>query len=398
MGITGNLQTMQLAELLQWLSQGQKTGTLVVDDGAVVKRIFFRDGRIISSASTDPREYLGEFLVRHGHIDVDALNAAVQRQEATGMLLGKILVSSGALAEEDLQPLLQIKTREAIYDLFTWSEGSFEFLDDQLPDKLMVPTQLEVTGIILEGVRRLDEWGRIRQAVPTLDAVPVKIKDGEDAKLPAVERRVLAEIDDRSTVRQIRDRAHATDFSACEAVFHAVQKGRVKVIVPPWVDAGAGAAAGGAPGGGSAASGPRGAAGAATPSPGGEIDADALVAAARAHLEAGRYEEALRRLRAARALAPDDRDTLRAAEEGELRIRRALEAAGIVPEAVPRLTVRLEELTASKLTRAEGFLLSRITGTYDIGSILKISSLPPLEALLACHRLVQAGHVTLERR
>lgn len=388
MGITGNLQTMQLAELLQWLSQGQKTGALVIDDGTVEKRIYFRNGRIVSSASTDPREYLGELLVRHGHLEVDALNEAVRRQEETGMLLGKILVSTGQIGEEDLQPLLEIKTREAIYDLFTWSEGRFEFLDDQLPDKLMVATELDVTGIVLEGARRLDEWGRLRKLVPTLDAIAVKIKEGDDAKLSAVERRVLAEVDDRSTVREIRDRAHATDFTVCEALFQAVQKGRVKVIVPPWV--GGGGRKGGE--GAAAPSGDPPAAG------GGEADAAALLAASRPHLEAGRYDQALRRLRAARALAPDDREIARAAEEGEDRIRRALEEAGVVPAAVPRLTVRLEELTASKLTRTEGFLLSRITGTYDIGSILKISSLPPLDALLAFHRLVESGHVVLERR
>lgn len=389
MAITGNLQTMQLAELLQWLSQGQKTGTLVIDDGAVEKRIYFRAGRIISSASTDPREYLGEFLVRHGHIEVEALNEAVRRQEETGMLLGKILVSAGQISEDDLQPLLQIKTREAIYDLFTWTEGRFEFLDDQLPDKLMVPTELDVTGMILEGVRRLDEWGRIRKLVPTLDAVAVKIKDGDDGKLSAGERRVLAEVDDRSTVREIRDRAHATDYTVCEALFQGVQSGRVKVIVPPWVGGGGRRPAEeiAATNGSSAA-----AAGAV------EVDAETLVAASRPHLEAGRYDQALRRLRAARALAPDDREIGRAAEEGEHRIRQALEEAGVVPTAVPRLTVRLEELTASKLTRTEGFLLSRITGTYDIGSILKISSLPPLEALLAFGRLVEAGHVVLEQR
>jgi hypothetical protein len=389
MGITGNLQTMQLAELLQWLSQGQKTGALVIDDGTVEKRIYFRAGRIVSSASTDPREYLGELLVRHGHLELDALNEAVRRQEETGMLLGKILVSTGRIGEDDLQPLLEIKTREAIYDLFTWSEGRFEFLDDQLPDKLMVATELDVTGIVLEGLRRLDEWGRLRELVPTLDAIAVKIKEADDAKMSAVERRVLAEVDDRSTVREIRDRAHATDFSVSEALFQAVKKGRVKVIVPPLVEGGGGRKGGedaGAAGGDPAAAG------------GGEIDAATLLAASRPHLEAGRYDQALRRLRAARALAPDDRDIARAAEEGEDRIRRALEAAGVVPAAVPRLTVRLEELTASKLTRTEGFLLSRITGTYDIGSILKISSLPPLDALLAFHRLVEAGHVVLERR
>ena len=56
MSIAGNLKTMELSELLQWLSQAQKTGTLVCDNGQVEKRIFFRDGMIISSASTDPKE------------------------------------------------------------------------------------------------------------------------------------------------------------------------------------------------------------------------------------------------------------------------------------------------------------------------------------------------------
>ncbi|HUO87080.1 MAG TPA: DUF4388 domain-containing protein [Thermoanaerobaculia bacterium] len=383
MAIAGNLQTMQLAELLQWLSQGQKTGTLVIEHGAIEKRVFFRDGRIIASASTDPQEYLGEFLVRHGHIEVEALNAAVRRQEETGMLLGKLLVTTGALAEGDLQPLLEVKTRESLYDLFTWPEGRFEFFDDQLPDKEMIPSRLEVTGIVLEAVRRLDEWGRIREAVPTLDAVPVVVKSVDDAKATAAERRVLAEIDDRSTVREIRDRAHTTDFIACEAIFRAVHKGRVKVVVPPWVAGGRDASRGGTDAGGAAA--------------GGEVDAAVLISAARPHLEAGRFEEALRRLRAARALAPDDREVVRAVDEGEAHIQRALETAGVVPSAVPRLTVRLEELTASKLSRAEGFLLSRITGSYDIAAILKISSLPPLEALLAFHRLVTAGHVVLDR-
>ena len=54
MSITGNLKTMELAELLQWLSGAMKTGTLVVENGKVTKQIFFREGMIVSSASTDP--------------------------------------------------------------------------------------------------------------------------------------------------------------------------------------------------------------------------------------------------------------------------------------------------------------------------------------------------------
>ena len=77
MGISGNIKTMALAELLQWLSQGQKTGTLLIDGKKVKKRIFFEEGVIIASASTDPKEYLGHFLASHGYIDEQTVNEAV---------------------------------------------------------------------------------------------------------------------------------------------------------------------------------------------------------------------------------------------------------------------------------------------------------------------------------
>ena len=88
MGIEGNLSTMELAELLQWLAQSRKTGSLVVDNGQVEKRIFFQDGIIIGSASTDPREYLGHFLVSHGFLSEEQLVAAIRQQDESKMLLG----------------------------------------------------------------------------------------------------------------------------------------------------------------------------------------------------------------------------------------------------------------------------------------------------------------------
>ena len=73
MGIVGNLRTMQLEELLQWLSQSRKTGTLEIKTDKVEKKVFFREGQIVSTASTRPEEYLGRFLVSHGLISETAL-------------------------------------------------------------------------------------------------------------------------------------------------------------------------------------------------------------------------------------------------------------------------------------------------------------------------------------
>jgi len=392
MGITGNLKTMQLAELLQWLSQSKKTGTLVIDDDSVEKKIFFREGRVISSASSNPQEYLGQFLVSRGHITNEELTGAIQMQEKTRMLLGKILVSIGAIEEKEVHRLLQLKAEESIFDLFTWEEGSFEFLDGELPEMEMIPISLDVTGLVMEGARRVDEWNRIRSVVPSADAIPVTlVDDPADADLFAPEeRRLLSAIDDRSTVDQVRERAQATEFFACRVLYKAVEAKKVKVIPSPF----AGRAPGTSQGGRGKAK--REAAASEAPAAPGTITAQMLLAAAQPLLDSQDFEEGLRYLRAAGELKPYDRGIKESVEKAQDKVRDALSAAGVKPSAVPSLTTGLEELTNSQLSRNEGFVLSRINGSYDIKSIMKISSLPELDALLAFWRLSKAGHVKLE--
>ena len=78
MGVSGNLKSMSTGDLLQWLSLGQKNGTLVVNNKSVEKKIFFRGGRVISSASNSPREYLGQFLISHGYLTESELMKAME--------------------------------------------------------------------------------------------------------------------------------------------------------------------------------------------------------------------------------------------------------------------------------------------------------------------------------
>ena len=115
---------MQLSELLQWLSLGQKTGTLLIDGHGVEKRIYFHNGRINSSSSSDQREYLGHFLVSHGYITEEELKMAMEVQEESNILLGKILVMINAISETDLLRLMRKKAEESIYDVFLWNEGN----------------------------------------------------------------------------------------------------------------------------------------------------------------------------------------------------------------------------------------------------------------------------------
>ena len=218
-GLAGNLRTMPVADLLQSLAIGKATGTLVVSNGVLERRVCFRSGQIIAAGSSDPREYLGHFLVSHGFITEQQLSAAMTQQELKRVLIGKILVDDGFISPKDLDRMLQLKAREGIYDLFTWRDGEFRFVEGELPTYRMMPLSIGVTGITMEAMERLDEWEGIRKLIPSADAVPVAVGDLLDGPdLEEGERAVLASVDDDRSVGEICLQTHSSEFFVAEVL------------------------------------------------------------------------------------------------------------------------------------------------------------------------------------
>jgi hypothetical protein len=369
MSVQGNIKTMPVPDLLQWLAQGQKTGTLVIDSGRVEKRIYFRNGAVISSASTDPSEHLGHFLVSHGYITEEQLAQGMRKQVATKVLLGSILVDIKAIAEADLRRMLRLKSEESIFEIFDWKEAEFRFLDRELPAYEMVPILLDVTALVMEGSQRIDEWQRIRELIRSKRAVPVAVKPLDSAGLAEGERRLLALVNDDRTVEEIALQTHASEFFACRILFDQARRGALKIVNPR-----------------DSAPAPE------LPS---RIDAKALVDAGRAHLQRGDFESGLRHLWAARSLDPENGKLKQLVLQAEEKVNKTLAGNGIAPGAVPQLARPMEELMKLPLSPQEGFLLTRVDGRYDIQSIQKISPMNGLEALLVFSKLLQAGHITL---
>jgi hypothetical protein len=373
MGITGNLKTMELAELLQWLSQGRKTGTLYLNNGKVEKRIFFDEGTIVSSAASDPKEYLGHFLVSHGFIDELTLAKAMEMQEDNKMLLGKILLTIGAIGEEDLNRMLKLKAEESIYELFSWGEAEFKFVDDELPRYHMVKLALSVTGLVLEGHRRVDEWKQIRRKIPSLEAVPVSIGElRADQPDPGVSN-ILEMVDDDRSIQEIALQTHSSEFHVCRVLYDQIRMGKLKVVRPRQVkvevvdDAPAQD----------------------------DVGPQSLLDVAQQHLEARRFDLALRHLHAAKSLDPNSPKVQQLVTMAEKSIQQAIRDDGIHITAIPILTTDTADIDSLDLSPQEGFIFTRINGSYDIQTILKITPVPQLEAQVVFWKLLAAGHIEL---
>ncbi|MEA2465036.1 MAG: hypothetical protein QOJ98_2783 [Acidobacteriota bacterium] len=370
-------------DLLQWLSLGQKTGTLVVTNKQVQKKIFFRRGRVISSASNDPREYLGQFLMSHGYLTEPELKKAMEVQLQSNILLGKILVMIDVISESDLQRLMRLKAEEEIYDIFLWNDGEFYFLDDELPQQEMIPLQVDVTGIIMEGTRRVDEWGRIRETVPNETVIPVLLKEVDADELEEVEEPIVRAIDGKRTIAELVLESRSSAFTVSSTVCALVRHGFAKLVDPSTqkmaklVEEQV-----------------------AAPAPKAEFnegdEIQSLLNAAQAALRTRDFEKTQRLLRAAQNLDPNHPKVRTAAKGAETVILSELRNQGLLDSKVPKVSKALEEITQMNFSPNEGFILSRINGQWDIGSLIKISPIRETDAMLIFYKLWRDGIISLD--
>jgi hypothetical protein len=385
MGLSGNLQTMLPGDLLQWLSLGQKTGTLVITNKRVEKKIFFRKGRVISSASNDPREYLGQFLMSHGYLTEPELKKAMEVQLQSGILLGKILVMIDVIGEKDLQRLMRLKAEEEIYDIFLWNDGDFYFIDDELPQMEMISLQVDVTGIIMEGTRRVDEWERIRELIPNAAVIPLPVGEIDPTELEEVELPIVRAIDGKRSIADIVLESRSSEFTVSSIVNTLVRQGSVKLLDPTSIRAAMVAEE-------AAVETPVAVARA-------EFNEDdeivSLLNGAQAALRSRDFEKTQRLLRAAQNLDPNHPKVRTAVKGAETVIIGELRNQGLLDSKVPTVAKPLEEITQMNFTPNEGFILSRINGHWDIGSLIKISPIRETDALLIFHKLWRDGIIAL---
>jgi Domain of unknown function (DUF4388) len=357
---------MQLGELFQWLSLGSKTGTLLIDGHGVEKRIYFQEGRIASTSSSDQREYLGHFLVSNGFITEEELKMAMEVQEESQILLGKILVMINAIAEADLLRLMRKKAEESIYDVFLWTEGSFEFVDGDMPDQKMVPLSLDVTGIVMEGMRRYDEWQLIRQRVPDSSVVPDILRPLDMESVGDREKLIIPYIDGQRTIEEIALQTHNAEFVVSKLVSEALRTGTMRLAEKRPQRPAAPEFATGA------------------------SEVDHFLQRGRSQLKADPHA-AYRLFKAAHELDQGDGRTTEALREAERAIKAAIDRDGVSGEKVPELSVPLASLTKRSFSPHEGFVLSRINGQWDVKSIMKISPMKELEVLVIFQKLLKDG-------
>lgn len=156
MPLLGTFETMSVPEILQWIGQNRKTGTLQIttDNGTAI--IAFDEGELIFSASSDQGASLSQLLMESGLLtdEMQVQLDALRRESGVG--LGKALADMNIVRESDLLRLMREKVESEIFNLLQTDEGRFQFVED-LPDLDVLPLKVDVTRTLLRVTQRMDE-------------------------------------------------------------------------------------------------------------------------------------------------------------------------------------------------------------------------------------------------
>ena len=367
MSFAGDLHTFDLFDLLGWLMSRKKAGVLQMTRRSTKKRLAFRDGAVQWTSSNDPRETIGQALVRDGLITEEALFRALLKQETDKRRLGELLISDGHLSEPQLMKTLRTNAEAHLHDLFLWGDGRFEFDDERKPAPDPSDLAIALKPVLEEGRHRRELWTQLGQRFASneitfrLTVDPVSITD------PAV-RQILDLAAWGKTLAGISLETRRSEYETTLLLAGLCDQGILAL----------GQAETGAP----------------EADPVGIITT--LLAGAEMRLTEGRFDAALEAYE--KVLTLDGVN--QAAKKGLLAVaeaRQKAKAARKIPlDKVPVLRLTAMALSQQHFDPQEGFVLSRINGQWDVRSLLKLVPMPEEEVLLIFSRLLERQVIDLK--
>ena len=234
--LTGNIRDVSLVKILVALNKNRKTGTLSLSTPAFTKEIYMRDGDAIFASSTYPDDRLGEMLLKADKITVEQYDRSVELLKSTKKRQGAILVELGYLTPKDLFWGVKYQVKEIIHSLFLLEDGTYAFDEAELPTQEVIILKMSMANLIYDGVKKIDNWTRIRAEMPDtgyvmrLSADPLNLFQG--IELSVQDRKVLSLIDGKQTIKELMENSWMSSFEALKILYVLWATGMIEQSEP----------------------------------------------------------------------------------------------------------------------------------------------------------------------
>ena len=171
--------------------------------------VYFDHGRPVFASSNEPRDRMGELLLREGKITASQYERCQTVVAESGRRMGEILVDLGYLKRRELLPAVRRHVEDIVYSLFGWERGTYYLALDAQPSAERIRLSRHPAALILEGIRRKLDRSSLERLIGPPSTV-IEVRDRERlggivnlGDLTAEERGALAAFDGQADLTQV---------------------------------------------------------------------------------------------------------------------------------------------------------------------------------------------------
>jgi Domain of unknown function (DUF4388) len=242
MALTGYLADYSLAEILQFIQQGSKTGLLsistpkdpVQEVEETTEYTWFQNGRVVAHTKDLSSLGLISMLEKRNWIGAEVSASLRDQYKSMSKPLGLHLKSLQVLEVEQLRILFHAQVLQAVCALFKLQNAKFHF-DDQASVAHIKPemTGMSVTAVevSLLGLRVLKDWPFLERKLPAPEFGLQRLQEElPEYKLDTQETQMLSVADGRRSISEISKELGITVIKAQQIAFRLTAVGLLKEI------------------------------------------------------------------------------------------------------------------------------------------------------------------------
>jgi DNA-binding response OmpR family regulator len=239
--LSGEVNVVPLAQVLQLLQDQSQTGVLTITRGTAKVDVYFRQGKVeyAFAAGVSEEFLLGRFIIDNNLMARGDLDTLLKSRSGSTQLLGAQLVKLGYVTPGELRQVMSQQTSELIYELLRWSAGRFVFraTKELPPVALDAALGLSIEGILMEGFRRVDEWHLIEKEVDNFDVIFVRNEDAVahmgKGRLTREEQTILDLVNGKNTVKEIIRQSRMSSFDVSKMLYRLLSIKLLRKRVAP---------------------------------------------------------------------------------------------------------------------------------------------------------------------
>lgn len=237
MSITGNLAEFSLPELVKFLDEGKKTGSLnlIFNDKDFSEQkqhyVWFRKGNIVAASEFNDGSGLISIIKKKKLLTQDIIDYK-NNVYANDAPLGLALKNNGFLDTEELKILFYSQVLRKVCDLFQLQDANFEFKEGvSLPFEEMTGLSSPGKELTLAGLRALRDWSGLISKLPQEDSALMNNIEGEPKiGIHKLEKKVWNLSDGETTIKHISQQLEISLEKTQEIGFRLIAIGLAEEI------------------------------------------------------------------------------------------------------------------------------------------------------------------------